>query len=198
MYRNQSTGCAANQLTGFCGVHVFTEWCFWMNYLYFWAKIFALIIFCILTANFSGLMCQDVLLLIGLQIIFVLILIQLCQLFSLQVLNNLLMILTSIYRFNKFQCSVTYIEVFTEFLFLCFPMLIDNNIWYVRVGIFHCLIRYVSPTVRHCCDINFFINLLNKTKSYLALFLSFLIFCVGVTVLFLFIYISLALFIYQN
>ena len=85
-----------------------------------------------------------------------------------------------------------------ECLFLSFPMPIDNNIWYARVGIFNCLIRYVSPTVRHCRDINFFINLLNKTKSYLALFLSFLIFCFGVTVLFLFIYFSLALFLYQN
>ena len=85
-----------------------------------------------------------------------------------------------------------------EFLFLCFPMPIDNNIWYARVGIFNCLIRYVFPSVRHCRDINFFINLLNKTKSYLALLLSFLIFCLGVTVLFLFIYFSLALFLYQN
>ena len=85
-----------------------------------------------------------------------------------------------------------------EFLFLCFPMPIDNNIWYARVGIFNCLIRYVFPSVRHCYDIKFFINLLNKTKSYLALLLSFLIFCLGVTVLFLFIYFSLALFLYQN
>ena len=67
-----------------------------------------------------------------------------------------------------------------EFLFLYFPMPIDNNIWYARVGIFNCLMRYVSPTVRHCRDINFFINLLNKSKSYLALFLPFLIFCFGV------------------
>ena len=85
-----------------------------------------------------------------------------------------------------------------EFLFLCFPMPIDNNVWYARAGIFNCLIRYVSPTVRDCRDINFFINLLNKTKSYLALFLPFVIFCFGVTVLFLFIYFSLALFLYQN
>ena len=85
-----------------------------------------------------------------------------------------------------------------EFLFLCFPMPIDNNIWYARVGIFNCLIRYVSPTVRHCRDIFFFINLLNKTKSNLAFFLSFLIFCFGVTALFLFIYFSLALFLHQN
>ena len=70
--------------------------------------------------------------------------------------------------------------------------------WYARVSIFNCLIRYVSPTVPHNRDINIFINLLNKTKSYLALFLSFLIFCLGVTVLFLFIYFSLALFLYQN
>ena len=85
-----------------------------------------------------------------------------------------------------------------EFLFLCFPMPIDNNTWYAKVGIFNCLIRYVSSTVRSCRDITFFINLLNKTKSYLALFLSFFIFCFGVTVLFLFIYFSLALFLYQN
>ena len=85
-----------------------------------------------------------------------------------------------------------------EFLFLCFPMLIDNNIWYARVGIFNSLIRYVPPTVRHCRDINFFINLLNKTKSYLALFLPFLIFCFGVTVLLLFISFSVGLFLYQN
>ena len=93
----------ANQLNGFCGVRGFTEGCFRINYTYFWTKIFPLVVFCILTANFSGLMCQDVLLLIGLQIIFVLIVIQLCHLFSLQVFNNLLMILTSIYRFNKFN-----------------------------------------------------------------------------------------------
>ena len=75
-------------------------------------------------------------------------------------------------------------------------MLIDNNIWYARVGIFNFLIRYVFLSVRHCRDINFFINLLNKT--YLALLLWFLIFCLGVTVLFLFIYFSLAPFLYQN
>ena len=85
-----------------------------------------------------------------------------------------------------------------EFFFLCFPTPIDNNIWYARVGIFNCLIRYAFPSVRHCRDINLFINLLNKTKSYLAFLLSFLIFCLGVTVLFLFIYFSLALFLYQN
>ena len=88
--------------------------------------------------------------------------------------------------------------MFHGIFFLCFPMPIGSNIWYARVGIFNCLIRYVSPTVRHCRDINFFINLLNKTKSYLALFLPFLIFCFGVTVLFLFFYFSLALFLYQN
>ena len=68
--------CVVNQLAGFCGVRVFTEGCFRINYIYFWTKIFLLVIFCILTAYFSGLMCQDVLLLIGLQIIFVLIVIQ--------------------------------------------------------------------------------------------------------------------------
>ena len=104
--------CVTNQLTGFCGVQVFTERYFQINYKYFWTKIFLLDIFCILTANFSGLMCQDVLLFIGLQIIFVLIVIQLCHLFSLHVFNNFLMILTSIYRFNKLKVSVTCIEVF--------------------------------------------------------------------------------------
>ena len=78
----------ANQLNGFSWVRGFTEGCFQINYTYFWTKIFPLVVFCILTANFSGLMCQDVLLLIGLQIIFVLIVIQLCHLFSLQVFNN--------------------------------------------------------------------------------------------------------------
>ena len=62
----------------------------------------------------------------------------------------------------------------------------------------NCLVRYLFPSVRHCRDINFFINLLNATKSYLALLLSFLILCFGLTVLFLFIYFSLALFLYQN
>ena len=104
-----------------------------------------------------------------------------CHLFSLQVFSNL---------FDR--------EVFHEVSFLFFSMPIDNNIWYARVGIFNCVIKYVSPTVRHCRDINFFINLLSKTKSYLALLLSFLIFCLGVTVLFLFIYFSLALCLYQN
>ena len=55
-------------------------------------------------------------------------------------------------------------------------------------------IPYCSTLSRY----KFFINLLNKTESYLALFLPFLIFCFGVTVLFLFIYFSLALFLYQN
>ena len=95
--------CVANQLAGFCGVRVFHVGCFRIGYIYFWTNIFPLFIFCFLTANFSGLMCQDVLLLIGLQIIFVLIVIQLCHLFSLQIFNNLLMVLTSIYRFNKFN-----------------------------------------------------------------------------------------------
>ena len=80
--------CVANRLTGFCGVWAFAERYFRINYIIFWTKIFPLVIFCILTANFSGLMCQDVLLLIGLQIIFVLIVIQLCHLFPLQVFNN--------------------------------------------------------------------------------------------------------------
>ena len=82
--------------------------------------------------------------------------------------------------------------------FSLFSMPIDNNTWYSGVGIFNFLVRYVFLSVRHCRDINFFINLLNKTKSYLALLLPFLIFCLGVTVLFLFIYLSLALFLYQR
>ena len=114
--------CVANQLTGFCGVQVFTEGCFRINYIYFWTKIFPLAIFCILTANFSGLMCQDVLLLIGLQINLVLIVIQLCHLLSLQIFNNLLMILTSIYRFNKFNSfSDLFRGVSWSFLFFVFP-----------------------------------------------------------------------------
>ena len=114
--------CVANQLTGFCGVRVFTEGCFRINYIYFWTEIFPLVIFCILTAHLSGLMCQDVLLLIGLQIIFVLIVIHLCLLFSLQIFNNLLMILTSIYRFNKFNSfSHLYRGVSWSFFFFVFP-----------------------------------------------------------------------------
>ena len=104
--------CVVNQLTGFCVVRVFTERYFRINYIYFWTKIFPLLIFYILTANFSGLMCQDVLILIGLQIIFVLIVIQLCNLFSLQIFNNFLIILTSIYHFTNLKVSVTCIEVF--------------------------------------------------------------------------------------
>ena len=112
----------ANQLTGFCGVRVFTERYFRINYIYFWTKIFPIVIFCILTANFSGLMCQDVLLLIGLLIIFVLIVIQLCHLFSLKVFNNFLVILTSIYRFNKFKSfSHLYRGVSWSFFFFAFP-----------------------------------------------------------------------------
>ena len=114
--------CVTNQFTGFCGVRVFTEGCFRINYICFWTKIFSLVIFCILTANFLGLVCQDVLLLLGLQIIFVLIVIQLCHLFSLQVFNNLLIILTSIYRFNKFiSFSVLYKGVSWSFFFFVFP-----------------------------------------------------------------------------
>ena len=108
--------CVANE------VWVFAEMYFQINYIFFWTKIFPLVIFCILTANFSGLMCQDVLLLIGLQIIFVLIVIQLCHLFSLQVFNNFLMILTSIYRFNKFKSfSHLYRGVSWSFFFFVFP-----------------------------------------------------------------------------
>ena len=114
--------CVANRLAGFCGVWVFAERYFRINYIFFWTKIFPLVIFCILTANFSGLMCQDVLLLIGLQITFVLIVIQLCHLFSLQVFNNFLMILTSIYRFNKFKSfSHLYRGVSWSFFFFIFP-----------------------------------------------------------------------------
>ena len=114
--------CVANRLTGFCGVWVFAERYFQINYIFFWTKIFPLVIFCILTANFSGLMCQDVLLLIGLQIIFVLMVIQLRHLFSLQVFNNFLMILTSIYRFNKFKSfSHLYRGVSWSFFFFVFP-----------------------------------------------------------------------------
>ena len=96
--------------------------------------------------------------------------------------NNLLMILESIYRFNKFNS---------------FSHLYRAVSWYARVDIFNSLIRYLSPTDWHCCDINFFINLLSKTKSYLALFLSFLIFCFGVQFFF---YLSIfhLLFFYQN
>ena len=109
----------ANRLTGFCGVWVFAERYFRINYTFFWTKIFPFVIFCILTANFSGLMCQDVLLLIGLQIISVLIVIQLCHLLSLQVFNNFLMIQTSIYRFNKFKSfSHLYRGVSWSFFFL--------------------------------------------------------------------------------
>ena len=114
--------CVANRLAGFCGVWVFAERYFQINYIFVWTKIFPLVIFCILTANFSGLMCQDVLLLIGLQIIFVLIVIQLCHLFSLQVFNNFLMILTSIYHFNKFKnFSHLYRGVSWSFFFFIFP-----------------------------------------------------------------------------
>ena len=114
--------CVANRLAGFCGVWVFAERYFQINYIFFWTKIFPLVIFCILTANFSGVMGQDVLLLIGLQIIFVLIVIQLCHLFSLQVCNNSLMILTSIYRFNKFKSfGHLYRGVSWSFFFFIFP-----------------------------------------------------------------------------
>ena len=114
--------CVANQLNGFCGVRVFSEGYFRIDFIYFWTKIFPLVILCILTANFSGLMCQDVSLLIGLQIIFVLIVIQLCHLFSLQVFSNFLMILTSIYHFNKFNSfSHMYRGVSWSVFFLVFP-----------------------------------------------------------------------------
>ena len=61
-----------------------------------------------------------------------------------------------------------------------------------------CLIRYLSPTDWHCCDIIFFINLLSKTKSYLALFLSFLIFCFGVQFFFYLSVFHLLFFFCQN
>ena len=114
--------CVAYQLAGFCRVRVFVEGSFQIDCIYFLNKIFPLVIFCVLTANFSDIMCQDILLLIGLQIIFVLIVIQLCHLFSLHVFNNLLMILTSIYRFNKFDSfSHLYIGVLWSFVFFVFP-----------------------------------------------------------------------------
>ena len=120
--KTSQLSCIANQLTGFCGVRVFTERYLRINYIYFWTKIFPLVIFCILTDNFSGLMCQDVLLLIELQINFVLIIIQLCHLFYLQDFNNFLMILTSIYRFIKFKSFIhLYRGVSWSFFFLVFP-----------------------------------------------------------------------------
>ena len=103
LYRNQSTELCCKSVGWFLWGADFQEGSYQISYTYFWTKIFPLFIFCVLTANFSGLMCQDVLLLIGLQIIFVVIVIQLCHLFSLQIFNNLLMILTSVYRFNKFN-----------------------------------------------------------------------------------------------
>ena len=91
-------------------------------------------------------------------------------------------------------------QYFKEFLyfFLCFSMQLDNNEWYARVGIFNCRTKYTSAIVRYCYNVNFFMNLFNKIKPELKLFLPFLIFCLSVTLLFLFIYILLVIFLYQK
>ena len=123
LYRDQSTGLCCKSVEWFLwGSGFFSEGYFRIDFIYFWTKIFLLVILWILTANFSGLMCQDVSLVIGLQIIFVLIVIQLCHLFSLQVFSNFLMILTSIYRFNKFNSfSHMYRGVSWNVFFFVFP-----------------------------------------------------------------------------
>ena len=77
-------------------------------------------------------------------------------------------------------------------------MPLDNNVLYARVGIFNYRTKYTSPNVRYCYDVSFFMNLFNKIKSRLKLSLPFLIFCLGITVLFLFIYILLLIFLYQK
>ena len=92
---------------------------------------------------------------------------------------------------------------FKEFLyfFVCFSMPLDNNEWYAKVGIFNSRTKYASPNVRYCYDVSFFMNLfnkINKIKSQLKLSLPFLISCLGLTVLFLFIYIPLVIFLYQE
>ena len=53
----------------------------------------------------------------------------------------------------------------------------------------------IYPNVRYCYNVNYFMNLFNKE---LKLSLPFPIFCLGVTVLFLFIYILLVTFLYQK
>ena len=67
---------------------------------------------------------------------------------------------------------------FKEFLyiFLCFSMPLDNNVWYARAAIFNSRTKNKSPNVWYSYDINFFMNLFNKMKSQLKLSLSFFIF----------------------
>ena len=88
---------------------------------------------------------------------------------------------------------------FKEFLcfFLCFSMPLDN-VWNAIVGIFNCRTKYTSYNFRYCYNVNFFMNLFNKVKSVLKFSLPFLIFCLDVAALFLFIYILLVTFLYQK
>ena len=45
-------------------------------------------------------------------------------------------------------------------------MALDNNVWYTRVGICNYRTKCTSLNVRYCYDVNFFINLFNKIKSF--------------------------------
>ena len=89
-------------------------------------------------------------------------------------------------KFILFKLRIWYFKEFF-YAFLCFSMLLDNNVCYPRVGIFSSRTKYASPNA-----VNVFI------KSQLKLSLPFLIFWFGVTVLFLFIYILLVIVSYQK
>ena len=87
------------------------------------------------------------------------------------------------------------------YVFLCSSTPLDNNGWYARVGIFNSRTQYTSPNVRYYYDVNFFANLLNKTKNSIEVLPNlshFLFWCNGVTVLFLYIYILLVIILYQK
>ena len=93
--------------------------------------MFQLVTFCILTANFSGLMCQDVFVTHMVPNYFCIDSNSIMSSVFIASFNNLLMILESIYRFNKFNS---------------FSHLYRAVSWYARVDIFNSLIRYLSPT----------------------------------------------------
>ena len=171
-------------------------------------EMYCLDIFCCCLFHISGLVCQDVLLLFITIVTFVSIstdnTVQLRHIPPKEVLYNILIniliILPSNNQLNGFLFKLLVWRYFKEFLyvFLCFFIPLDNNIWYARVRIFNCRTKYTSSNVRYCYDVNFFMNILNKIKSQLKLSLPFLIFCLGVTVLFLFIYILLIICFYQK
>ena len=163
--------------------------------MFFSSEIYCLDTFCSFLFNILNLVFRNVLLLFRLIVTLISIsadnTIQLRYLLSIKVLYNLLMILSSINQPSEckvFNLSYLYGNISRTFstFFFVFPCRY-HNVWYTRVGIFNSLAKCTSANVRCCYNVHFFLNLFNKIKFHLKLFLSFLIFCFDLRVLILFI-----------